>query len=240
MASKYAYKHQQTLVRTNSATKIQARVRGARARDQSKKRTTNTNKNYVRQQRRQLQFDGERNTLVRTNSATKIQARVRGARTRTTARRHKQAVVEDIVDDNDSVLSSTDDPELDRLKQRRNALRTKYRDQRERGENGKMQLTLLDFDIADKEYRMALAYRIQAAKGVENREYRGMLACACLPCLLILQFLCCTSTGAVGERRKTVKERDETIQKLKSLGNDYMQTKQLKIKKTPRVRQMKR
>ena len=44
-----------------------------------------------------------------------------------------------------------------------------------------MQLTLLDFDIADKEYRMALAYRIQAVKGVENREYRGMLACACLP-----------------------------------------------------------
>ena len=179
-------------------------------------------------------------TLVRTNSATKIQARVRGARARTTARRHKRAVVDDIVDDSDSVLSSTDDPELDRLKQRRNALRTEYRDQRERGENGKMQLTLLDFDIADKEYRMALAYRIQAVKGVENREYRGMLACACLPCLLILQFLCCTSTGAVGERRKTVKERDATIQKLKSLGNDYMQTKQLKIKKTPRVRQMKR
>jgi hypothetical protein len=235
MTSKYAYDQEQerTLVRSNSATKIQARVRGARARSTDNVRS----KNKARQQRQQQRIDQERSSsLVRTNSATKIQARVRGTRGREDTRRHKRV----IESDNDSVLSDNSDPELDHLKQRRDNLKVMYREYRERGKNGKMQLTLLDFDIADKEYRMALAYRVEAANKVENRDCHGMLACACLPCLLCIQFLCCTSTGSVGERRQTVKDRDETIQKLKSLGNDYMNTKQAKVKKTPRVRKIKR
>ena len=70
-------------------------------------------------------------------------------------------------------------------------LQNDYRRFRHNREQGKMQLTLLDYDIAKMELKNARAYRLAAYRRQQNKERNGMVALVCLPCLLCCQFLCC-------------------------------------------------
>jgi hypothetical protein len=246
--SKYTYE-EPTLKRSNSATKIQARFRGVQSRQSNHKkshrsasnssRSNNKNNRLVRKnsattiqarvrgkQARSNNRTTTTTTLVRTNSATKIQARVRG-----TQERHRHQKATDTSYDNNTTSQQQNDPELQRLRDRVRTLQTTYRNHRQNGEKGKMQMALLDFDIANNELLRAMAYRDQAHSKQRDQELNGCLSLACLPCLLLCQFCCCVSTGAVGERNKTVKERDETIAKLASLGKDIVMNRNEKKRK---------
>jgi len=248
--SKYTYE-EPTLKRSNSATKIQARFRGVQSRQSNHKkshrsasnssRSNNKNNRLVRKnsattiqarvrgkQARSNNRTTTTTTLVRTNSATKIQARVRGTQER---HRHQKATDTSYADFDNTTSQQQNDPELQRLRDRVRTLQTTYRNHRQNGEKGKMQMALLDFDIANNELLRAMAYRDQAHSKQRDQELNGCLSLACLPCLLLCQFCCCVSTGAVGERNKTVKERDETIAKLASLGKDIVMNRNEKKRK---------
>ena len=214
--SKYSYEEPKTLKRSNSATKIQARIRGRQKRNNSR---APRGRNPHRQSSKE---DDAEITLKRSNSATKIQSRVRGRQERN---RHDKS------NKNFDHINTTNDPELERLRNEVERLQTKYKQHRQNGEKGKLQMALLDFDIANEELLRAMAYRDAARNKHSNRECSGMMALLCLPCLLGCQFCCCVSTGAVGERSRTVKERDETLGKLKELGSDFIGKKRTKKKK---------
>jgi hypothetical protein len=199
----------QQLVRTNSATKIQAHVRGRQSRShpQTKKDTKN------------------KRQLARKNSATKIQTQVRGHLSRAKSQASHRETPSNIETESNYDSDNSDfddDPILKSLEEKVKKLQNDYRRFRHNREQGKMQLTLLDYDIAKMELKNARAYRLAAYRRQQNKERNGMVALVCLPCLLCCQFLCCVSTAATGERRKTVRERDKTISKLKSLGKDLL------------------
>ena len=108
------------------------------------------------------------------------------------------------------------------------------------GEKGKMQLALLEYDIAREELIRAQSYRDSIHQKNKNRECHGRLACLCLPCLMCFQMVCCVSTAASGERKKTSQQRDATIAKVTELGRDLLSLKQKGTSAAPKVKRMKR
>ena len=199
--SKLKSPRERELVRSDSATKIQSRVRGRQQRQQRQQRSSQR-----QQTQRQHQSKHHPVKIEAPNPESSSRTRKIGA-----------------------------DPELEKLRHRVQFLQQEYRQHREKGDKGKMQLSLLDFDIANEELLRALAFREQATSRKRNKECNGLFAMLCLPCLLACQFCCCVSTGAVGERSKTVKERDETLGKIKALGVDFINQKT-----APKGRRMQR
>ena len=94
------------------------------------------------------------------------------------------------------------------------------------GEKGKMQLALLEYNIARKELLHAQSYRDSIHQKNKDRECNGRIACLCLPCLMCFQMVCCVSTAASGERKKTSQQQDTTIAKVTELGRDLLSLKQ--------------
>ena len=137
-----------TLRRVDSATKLQAQARGRIVRNKLPER-------MQRARSRKLQ---------RQNSATKLQANVRGmqARKRVRARVNGRCVVKRSLYANecsprevDAIRQpsigdgkQTEDPELNVLKGRVRELKMAYREHRENGDKGKLQMALLDYDLA--------------------------------------------------------------------------------------------
>ncbi len=136
------------LQRVDSATKLQAQARGRLARRRLPERRQ-------RAKSRKLQ---------RQNSATRLQANVRGmqARKRVQARKSGSGSSKRALYKNDGAPpevdahrgstarddEQTDDPELNRLRLRVRELKVTYRAHRENGDKGKLQMALLDYDLA--------------------------------------------------------------------------------------------
>ena len=159
MPSKYTTPSTQ-LMRTNSATKIQTRVRGRQARTKTDQRHRTAH------------------GLKRTNSATKIQSRVRGRQARARGGHPRSSNVSEDREENNN------DPQLQQLRDRVKELQQTYRAHREAGEKGKMQLALLEYDIAREELLRARSYRDNIHQKNKDRECHGRIACVCLPCLM--------------------------------------------------------
>jgi hypothetical protein len=134
---------------------------------------------------------------------------------------------------------NNNDPQLQQLRDRVKELQQTYRAHREAGEKGKMQLALLEYDIAREELLRARSYRDNIHQKNKDRECHGRIACVCLPCLMCFQMLCCVSTAASGERKKTSQQRDATIAKVTELGRDLLSLKQSKSA-APKVKRMRR
>ena len=108
------------------------------------------------------------------------------------------------------------------------------------GEKGKMQLALLEYNIARKELLHAQSYRDSIHQKNKDRECNGRIACLCLPCLMCFQMVCCVSTAASGERKKTSQQRDAAIAKVTELGRDLLSLKQKGTSVALQVKRMKR
>ena len=198
--------------RTNSATKLQAQVRGRQVRQQQSR---------LREAR-----------VKRTNSATKLQAQVRGRQVRQTVGKKRgksssrYAVVEASHDDDDN------DPEIVAARVKVKQLRIEYRQYREQGNKGKLQMALLDYDVA-----VSHLHGLEIRQMKKNKQTSQSAKCclvACLPCMLLFQFFCCVSTASTGEYSKKQRANAAMREELGNLASDTMNS--LTTKRTKKSR----
>ena len=164
---------------------------------------------------------------MRKNSATKLQAQVRGIRVRQRVKRGKSKsnyVVQTKTSrrhhGTDKAGDIDDDPEIVAARERVRALKAEYRKHREDGNKGKLQMSLLDYDLAVQELN-----ELEIRQMKRNKKPSSLAPCclvACLPCMLAFQFFCCVSTASTGEYAKKKKNNAMMRDQLSHLASDTL------------------
>ena len=125
-----------------------------------------------------------------------------------------------------------DDPGISAARERVRALKAEYRQLREEGNKGKLQMALLDYDVAVQELNDLEIQRMKRNKQTSKSAKYCLVAC--LPCMLCFQFFCCVSTAATGEYSKKQKINAAMREELGSLASDFIATKKKKKKNNKR------
>lgn len=118
------------------------------------------------------------------------------------SRRSRYSVPADHHHDSDD--EDCDNPEILEARAKVARLRAEYRTYRKEGQKGKLQMALLDYDLAVEDLKdLEVQYALKNKKSSKSQVF---CLVACLPCMLLFQYFCCVSTASTGEFSKKQKK----------------------------------